>query len=59
MIHDPCEFDFENEGTNIDYEHEVIEENITSVGRTHEWSCFRDNLAERIFDEWRMSSSRQ
>ena len=44
MTHDPCEFEFDKErGTNM--EHEVVEENITNIGTTPEWTSFRDNLS--------------
>ena len=33
--------------------HEVVEDNITNIGTTPEWTSFRDNLAENIFNEWK------
>ncbi|KAK1392910.1 hypothetical protein POM88_011966 [Heracleum sosnowskyi] len=49
---DPCELDFDKEGgTNM--EHDGVKDNITSIGTTPEWTSFRDNLAETIFNEWR------
>ena len=54
MNYDPSEFDFDNEG-GMNMEHEVVEDNITNIGTSHEWTSFRDNLAETIFNDWRGS----
>ncbi|XP_063945568.1 protein ALP1-like isoform X2 [Daucus carota subsp. sativus] len=57
MNSDSCELDFDMEGgTNMEYE--VVEDNITSIGTSPEWTSFRDNLAETLFNEWRGSSRR-
>ncbi|KAK1389962.1 DNA-binding storekeeper protein-relatedtranscriptional regulator [Heracleum sosnowskyi] len=49
---DPSELEFDKEGeTNM--EHDVVEDNITSIGTTPEWTSFRDNLVEIFFNEWR------
>nr|XP_043625400.1 uncharacterized protein LOC122596816 [Erigeron canadensis] len=52
MAVDPFENEEPDQGTGDNGDGDDDDENITSIGKSNEWTTFRDNLAQTMFESW-------
>nr|XP_043616386.1 protein ALP1-like [Erigeron canadensis] len=52
MVVDPFENEEPDQGTGDNGDGDDDDENITSIGTSNEWTTFRDNLAQTMFESW-------